>query len=327
MGGNTRLVLIMAGILLAGVAARFVRTEDRETRITFPALGTFATIIIETPRGTDPQPLLRGADSLIRHLERETGCFPGQGVEALNDAGRASLRELDPDLLDVILLSDSLQRATSGYFDPTAGALVRAWGFPDSPEVPSGETLDSCLRVTGWGLLELGRDSLIMRPGMRLDFGAVAKGHAVDRVFEYLVSRGASSCLVEVGGEVRCGGGRLWRVAVRHPRNRGYFRVFAMESGALATSGDYECYVLRGGVRYSHVINPFTGYPGDGAQSATVHAPSCAVADAFATAAVIGGREAVEGFTLGDRMGVLLLNADDDGEVFSWSTGVLPGTP
>jgi thiamine biosynthesis lipoprotein len=316
----------MAAVLVAGGAARLLRSEDRETRVAFPALGTFATIIVETPRSIDPQPLLRGADSLLRHLELETGCFPGQGVEALNDAGRASLRELDPDLSGVILLSDSLCRATSGFFDPTAGVLVRAWGFPESPEIPDRETLDSCLRITGWGLLELRRDSLIMRPGMRLDFGAVAKGYAVDRVYEYLVSRGASSCLVEVGGEVRCGGGRLWRVAVRHPRNRGYYRVFVLESGALATSGDYECYIVRGGVRYSHIINPFTGYPGYGSQSATVYAPTCAVADAFATAAVIGGMEAVQGFDMGEGMGVLLLNAGEDGEVSSWSTGVLPDT-
>ncbi len=326
MGRNTRLVLILAAVFLAGVAARVLRGGNRESRVTFPALGTFATVVVETPRGTDPQPLLRGADSLLRHLEMETGCFPGQGVEALNRAGRASLRELDPDLVRVILLSDSLHRATLGCFDPSVGPLVRAWGFPDSPEVPDRETLDSCLRVTGWGLLELDRDSLVMRPGMMLDFGAVAKGYAVDRVFEYLRSRGASSCLVEVGGEVRCGGDRLWRVAVRHPRNRGYFRVFAMESGALATSGDYECCLVRDGVRYSHIINPFTGFPGDGAQSATVHAPTCAVADAFATAAVIGGREAVEGFDPVEGMGVLLLTVGEDGEVSSWSTGVLPDT-
>ncbi len=283
-------------------------------------------MIVEAPHDLDPEGMISGADSLLRSIEAETGRFPGQGVCVINTTGGAALSGLGPHMLRVLELSDSVFNATGGLFDPTAGALVDAWGFPDDPHFPLEAELDAAMAVTGWHLLEFRNDSIVLPEGMKLDFGAVAKGYAVDQVYEYLVSHGARSCLVEVGGEVRCGGERLWRVAVRHPRNSGYYGVYEMRSGALATSGDYECFLIHEGVRYSHLIDPFTGFSGTGAQSATVYAASCGRADAYATAAAVGGREAVEGFDMSGVLGILLLTEDENGEVSEWSTGVLPNS-
>lgn len=311
---------------MAGFLIRVSRPGPKETRRTFPALGTFATIVVETGPGTDPDALIRGADSILKSIERETGRFPGQGVAFLNETGASAVSDLAPDLVRVLSVSDSVTSATGGLFDPTSGALVEAWGFPHDPRFPDAETLDAALSVTGWGLIAFRNDSLVLPPGMKLDFGAVAKGYAVDRVYEYLIASGVSACLVEVGGEVRCGGGRSWRVAVRNPRGPGYAAVFEMRSGALATSGDYECFLVRDGISYSHLIDPFTGYSGTGAISATVYAGTCARADAFATAAAIGGPDAVQGFDLTGVHGILLLMEEEGGEVTPWSTGVLPNT-
>jgi thiamine biosynthesis lipoprotein len=308
------------------VAIRLSRPRAAEARRTFPALGTFATVIVETPPDLDPEAMISGADSLLRRIEAETGRFPGQGVWEINMARGAALSELGPHMLGVIALSDSVFRSTGGLFDPTAGALVDAWGFPDHPHFPEEAELKRALGATGWQLLEFRNDSILIPEGMKLDFGAVAKGYAVDRAYEYLVSRGARSCLVEVGGEVRCGGERLWRVAVRHPRNSGYYAVYEVRSGALATSGDYECFLIHDGVRYSHLIDPFTGFSGTGAQSATVLAETCGRADAYATAAAVGGEEAVRGFDMSGVLGILLLKEDESGEVLPWSTGVLPNS-
>jgi thiamine biosynthesis lipoprotein len=283
-------------------------------------------VIVEAPQDLDPEGMISGADSLLRAIGSETGRFPGQGFCVINAAGGAALSELGPHMLRVLALSDSVYHATGGLFDPTAGALVEAWGFPDNPHFPSQAELDEALGATGWQLLNFRNDSILLPEGMKLDFGAVAKGYAVDRAYEYLISRGAGSCLVEVGGEVRCGGGRLWRVAVRHPRNTGFYAVYEIMSGAVATSGDYECFLIHDGVRYSHLIDPFTGYSGTGAQSATVFAETCGRADAYATAAAVGGHEAVGGFDMNGVLGILLLTEDEDGEVSSWSTGVLPNS-
>lgn len=289
-------------------------------------MGTFATVIIEVRDDIDPEAIITGADSLLRLVESETGRFPEQGFHAINMTGRAALSDLRPHMLEVLALSDTVFHATGGYFDPTAGALVEAWGFPANPRIPSEAEISCALGATGWQHLQFEGDSLLLPAGMKLDFGAVAKGYAVDRVYEYIVSRGATSCLVEVGGEVRCGGSRLWKVAVRHPRNDGYFTVFELRAGALATSGDYECFLVHEGERYSHLIDPFTGYSGTGAASATVFAETCGMADAYATAAAVGGREAVQGFDMSGVHGILLLTCDGYGEVSQWSTGVLPNS-
>lgn len=325
-GKGLRLAVVLLLLLVAGLLARLSTPSPVESRRTFPALGTFASIVLVTDRDADPEALFRGADSLLRQIELETGRFPGQGAALLNQKGAEALSGLPPHLLRVLAVSDSVRSATGGLFDPTSGALVEAWGFPHEPGYPGEEEIGRALSVTGWDLLTFRNDSVILPPGMKLDFGAVAKGYAVDRVFEYLSARGVRACLVEVGGEVRCGGDRSWRIAVRNPRGQGYAAVFSMDSGALATSGDYECFVMHQGVRYSHLIDPFTGFPGTGAASATVHASTCARADAFATAAAIGGPESVRGFDLAGVHGILLLLEQEDGEVTSWSTGVLPNT-
>ena len=308
------------------VAIRLSRPRVTEARRTFPALGTFATVIVEAPGEIDHEAIISGVDSLLRRIETETGRFPGQGVWEMNMTRGAALSGLGPHSRSVIALSDSVFNATGGLFDPTTGALVEAWGFPDDPHMPGEAALEEALGATGWQLLEFRDDSILIPEGMKLDFGAVAKGYAVDRAYEYLLSRGARSCLVEVGGEVRCGGERLWRVAVRHPRNGGYYAVYEVRSGALATSGDYDCFLMQEGVRYSHLIDPFTGFSGTGAQSATVFAETCGRADAFATAAAVGGEEAVRGFDMSGVLGILLLTEDESGEVLPWSTGVLPNS-
>ncbi len=309
-----------------GFLVRLSRPRTAETRKVFPALGTIATIVLETSPSTDVQALFRGADSLLCLIESETGRFPGQGVYELNERGSASLSELNPHLLRLLAVSDSLHEATGGLFDPTAGALVETWGFPHNPVVPESSAIAAALLVTGWNAVVFRNDSIILPEGAKLDFGAVAKGYAVDMVYEYLFSRGVLSCLVEIGGEVRCGGERLWRVAVRHPRNEAYIAVYEMDSGALATSGDYESFLIDDGVWYSHLIDPRTGYPGRGSLSATVYAGTCGAADAFATAAAIGGPSGLQGFAMGDVLGILFAVQNEEGEVATWSTGVLPNT-
>lgn len=325
-GRSTRLAILLVLLPAAALLFRLSRPRVTEARVTFPALGTFATIILETDSRVDPERIFRGADSLLRVLESETGRFYGQAVYSLNENRRAALADLNQDLQGVISLSASFHGSTLGLFDPTAGALVEAWGFPHDPVYPGAAAIDSLLEVTGWDRVIFRNDSIILPPGVRLDFGGVAKGYAADAVYRYAMSMGARSCLVEIGGDIRCGGDRLWRVAVRHPRNEGYHTVFLVDSGGLATSGDYESFFYHEGARHTHLINPFTGYPEPGIQSATVFASTCAEADAFATAGAIGGPDAALGFSSEGVFGIIMILEDTEGEETVWRTGVLPST-
>lgn len=242
----------------------------------------------------------------------------------------------------VLELAWRVREETEGAFDPTVGPLVDAWGFgaPGRGDEPTPPDEDQLLELqAAVGAIELSSTNRQLRKLhalSALDFSAVAKGWAVDRVSADLTAAGHANHLVEVGGEVRTSGqsgaGGPWRVAIERPptpgeaaeasRNKVYLRlgfgrgsetpppgvqqVLEFTDGALATSGDYRNYWERDGVRYSHTIDPRTGRPVEHAlASASVIHESCAVADAYATALMVLGPD--EGLRWADRNGVAAL--------------------
>lgn len=192
---------------------------------------------------------------------------------------------------------------TDGAVDPTLGALVDLWGFgpagaraADAP-LPADDEIDAARARSGWQALRLNREAQgAMQPGgMTLDFSGIAKGHAVDRVSDRLTALGATSHLVEIGGELRGRGvkpdGQPWWVEIEQPPGSPSPRtLMALIDVAMATSGDYRRAFSHDGRRYSHTIDGRTGRPVDnGLASVTVIHPSAMKADAFATALTVMG--------------------------------------
>jgi len=192
---------------------------------------------------------------------------------------------------------------TNGAVDPTLGALVDLWGFgPPGPRpallpVPSDEEVETALKISGWRRLRLNRDAraAMQVGGMKLDFSGVAKGHAVDRVSDRLIQLGATSHLIEIGGELIGRGvkpdGQPWWVEIeRAPGSEAPRTVAALFDIAVATSGDYHRAFEHDGRRYPHTINGSTGRPVDnGLTSVTVFHASAMKADAYATALTVMG--------------------------------------
>jgi len=217
-----------------------------------------------------------------------------QGVWALSQA-----------FWTVLDASMNLADDTDGAVDPTLGALVDLWGFGPpgrriGPAVPSDEEVAEALAVSGWQKLRLNRDARgAMQPGgMKLDFSGIAKGHAVDRVSDALTRLGATSHLVEIGGEMKGRGvkpdGQPWWIGLEEPPGAPSTRtVAALADIAVATSGDWRRAFEHEGRIYPHTINGKTGNPIDnGVTSVTVFHASAMVADAWATAlTVIGPQE------------------------------------
>ena len=286
------------------------KTEYVEVSRTFPVLGTFATVIV-TIDSADTQIAFRKADSLLTYLDTQLGRFSETGqLYHLNTTYGVSV---DSELAELIRRSDTLVRATNSNFDPTLGILSRIWAFPEPVSVPDSTDISAALPFTGWETrVHIEEDTITIEPGTEMDFGAIAKGHAVDRTFDLLMDLGATECLVEVGGEVRCGSrtGRIWLIGVRHPRLENFSGVLAIESGAVATSGDYECYFIENGLRYSHLLDGETGFPSRKSVSATVFADDCATADAIATAAAVAGPEEAALFGLSTFKGMLIITED-----------------
>ncbi len=211
--------------------------------------------------------------------------------------------EVSPETMAVFAEARRIGELTDGAFDVTVGPLVDAWGFGprDRREDLGRAAIDGLRAHTGWDKLIVNEaESTLAKldPELRCDLSAIAKGYAVDGVSEALTTMGLPSHMVEVGGEVYAAGlnaeGRPWRIGIEKPPEDGggMHRVVGLDGLALATSGDYRNYFERDGKRYSHEIDPATGRPIEHrTASVSVLEPSCAAADALATALIVLGED------------------------------------
>jgi len=200
----------------------------------------------------------------------------------------------------VIQTAFQIYEETDGRFDPTLGPLIELWGFSrkEKQAFPQDDAIASARSQMGMADIRLENQSIQKsRDGISLNLSAIAKGYGVDAAFESLRALGFMNYLVEVGGEVRVAGSKPgptpWRVGIETPKyglsiQRDLFSVAQLKDVAMATSGDYRNYFEYEGKNYSHIIDPGTGYPvASPIASATVIAPNCTLADAFATAFMI----------------------------------------
>lgn len=219
-------------------------------------------------------------------------------------------------------------RATEGAFDVTLGPLVDAWGFgPDGTPrtVPTADVLEALRVHTGLDKLRLDAPvSSVVKAhrALEINLSGIAKGYGVDRVATRLVSEGHPDHLVEVGGEMRAGGsnaGASWRIGIERPgslpEGRRTQRIVPLDDAAgLATSGDYRNFVVRDGVRLSHIIDPRSTRPIDHAlASVSVLADDCATADAWSTGLMVLGEEEGMRVALAHGLAALFLVRDGDG--------------
>ena len=216
---------------------------------------------------------------------------------------------------------------TEGAFDPTVSPLINAWGFGFKSGIPvTPAVVDSLWQLVGMERVSLADGRLLKDDArMTLDFSAIAKGFAVDVVVSFLRARGVENYLVEIGGEVAARGrnarGELWRVGIDTPDENNVAggeiqEVVVLDDAALATSGNYRNFRIVDGKRVAHTIDPTTGYPAvHSLLSATVLAPDCMTADAYATAfMVLGVEKSLEIAERHDGMEAYLIYAVDSAE-------------
>ena len=183
---------------------------------------------------------------------------------------------------------------TDGAFDPTWAALWGLWDF-ESEKIPSDESLQSALDLIDWKHVELNDNHCkLLKPGMKIGLGAIGKGIALDKCKDVLHSNKIDNYIIVAGGQVLVSGlnnGKKWRVGIRKPdglRNELAY-VLDLTNTCISTSGDYEKYFEKDGIRYHHIINPKTGMPARGTKSVTVITPNATLADALSTAFFVMG--------------------------------------
>ena len=297
-------------------------------------MGTLAEIKVYT---TDLEGVVAVFDRSMAELARiealTTPHDPASELSRLNAAAGGTPVAVGPELDDMLRLGLEISRLTGGAFDPTAGPLVEAWGFPEHPALPGDEARERAIALVDWrevarlddtfpvaaGGGRVERAWRLARPGMAVDLGGLAKGWAVDAAADIAAEKWGN-CLVNVGGDLVVRGakpgGRPWTIGVQDPRDPGeIFLKLALADGmAVATSGDYQRNFEKDGVIYHHLLDPATGRPARGANSATVIATTCALADAWATAAfVLGAEEGVRMLEAMPNLEGILAVVDESG--------------
>jgi thiamine biosynthesis lipoprotein len=194
-------------------------------------------------------------------------------------------------------------KSTKGNFDPTVYSLVNAWGFgPGKKQKIEQKVIDSLLQFVGFELIELKGDHVVKKdPRVALDFNAFAQGYSVDVVSDFFKSKGVTSFIVEIGGEVYANGrqanGKNWLIGIEQPYDNKETgnplkEIIKVNYLAVATSGNNRRFFIEDGVKYAHHIDPKTGYPAKNTLlSASVFAEKCIVSDATATGLLVMGLE------------------------------------
>lgn len=270
----------------------------------------------------------KGIDSVITAVNQSLSTYiPKSDISKINQGDTTVV--VDEMFKDVFTLSRKLNKVTSGYFDPTVGTLRNAYGFGDTEglKVLDSTTIDSLMQYVGWDKVTLTEDDKIQKtyPEIYFDFNAVAKGYGVDKVAEYIASKGFDNYLVDIGGEVVASGTNLnkqqqWTVGVENldskVENRTATVLVNLSDKAMAGSGNYRKNRVDPitGKQYVHTLNPLTGSAErSDVLSATIIASDCATADAWATSCMAMGLEQSKEALKGQEVAAYLVY---DGGVF-----------
>lgn len=230
-------------------------------------------------------------------IEKKFSRYRSDSVTALIHEQRGRWIEVDEETAALLDFAGECFAISGGLFDITSGILRRAWTFDGGDRVPEAAAIERLVAHVGFGKLTWRRPRLLLPPEMELDFGGIGKEYAVDRIHDLLCERCPAPFLVNLGGDLRASRrppGGPWQVGIERPDRTHEARlILELEHGALATSGDSRRFVLRGGVRYSHILDPRTGWPVHGApRSVSVAASSCIEAGLLATLAMLHGAQA-----------------------------------
>ncbi|MDR2979801.1 MAG: FAD:protein FMN transferase [Bacteroidales bacterium] len=283
-------------------------------------LGTYYQITYE---GKENANLQKQVDSLLRHYSHEFSIF--DTTSALFQINTNRKVVLGLDFVELLEKSLNISEMTNGAFDVTVAPLVTHWGFgPEAFFRTDTHLIDSLRTFVGFRKIAI-NNNLLSKTDERiqLNFNAVAKGYIVDKVAEFIINQYFNNFIVDIGGEVICHGKKNnvpWKVGIQTPtkdRNGDFASLytFPLTDRAVATSGNYRNYIENNGERYTHIIDPATGFPQkSNLLSVTVIAEDCLTADALATAfMVMGVEKSLHFLTQNPQYAALFILAEKDG--------------
>ena len=299
------LASFLLGVVLLSLAGCSKAPRDT-TLLSGATMGTTYTIsLVATLTAAQQQQLQAAVDGQLASINQSMSTYIDDSeLSRLNRSEPGSWQQISDDLFQVLRLSQEIAELSQGGFDVTVGPLVNRWGFgPDFTitQIPTETEIETLLERIGAEHVVLASDGPKVKRAkpVYIDLSAVAKGYGVDKLAELLLEKGYNDFLVEIGGEIRVSGtnkhAKPWRIGIETPvasLQKLVQKAVSLSNTSIATSGDYRNFFERQGQRYSHTIDPRTGYPvKHNLVSVTVLDPLCARADALATAFNVLGYE------------------------------------
>jgi FAD:protein FMN transferase len=313
----------------------FTAAAQGAIRIQGQTMGTSYHITYFDEHGRDLKPAI---DSLLVKVNAAINTYdPHAEVSRFNKSSRG-VKFVLPYFYPVLEKALEVARISHGAFDPTIMPLVNAWGFgPAKSTAFTPSTIDSLKRFVGFEKIVLTKDSVLKRdPRVQLDFGGIGQGYGADLIIEFLRSRGIANMLVELGGEgVACGRNleknKPWQIGITDPHStyeNQFFKAYVtLTDKSFTTAGNYFNYREIDGKKYSHTIDPISGYPVDlPLLSASVFAADCMTADAWDTAfMVMGHTKAIEVLNKHPELDAILFYTGAAGKTETYITeGIRP---
>ena len=225
---------------------------------------------------------------------------PNSQTSKINKYAGIKSIKVDNELFNLIERAIHISKLSDGAFDISYASMDKIWKFDGSmTTMPSKEKITNSVKKVGYQNIILDKKNstvYLKQKGMKIGFGAIGKGYAADMAKKLLISKGVTSGIINASGDMNTWGkqpnNENWKVAITNPMNKNkVFALLPISNGAVVTSGNYEKYVNFNGKRYTHIIDPRTGYPATGILSVTVFAPKAELADALATSIFIMGKE------------------------------------
>lgn len=289
-------------LVLAVVAVYFYRANQQQEAVKIEG-ATMGTSYHITYFDREKRNFKDDIDSLLLLVNRCINTYdPSSDISRFNYTQNSVRFEL-PYFYPPLAKSLEVVKASGGAYDPTVMPLVNAWGFgPAKPLNPDSLQVDSIRRLVGFEKLQFNRDSVWkLDPRVQLDFGGIGQGYGADVIVDFLTSKGIKNMLVELGGEGMAIGknletGKPWEIGILDPNsdyaNQFFIANVSLRDQSFTTSGNYFNYRIVNGQKFSHTIDPATGFPVEhNLLSASVFAQDGATADAWATALMVMGLE------------------------------------
>lgn len=264
-------------------------------------MGSRFEITVVAKDSTEAKDYIDLAVGEITRIEKLISSWdPASQTSEINRNAGIKPVKVDEELYNLIGRSVEISKLTNGAFDISFASLDKIWKFDGSmTEMPSKEAIEQSVAKVGYKNIILDPENFtvfLKLEGMKIGFGAIGKGYAADKGKKLLMEKGVSAGIINAAGDMNTWGkqpdGEFWKVAITNPMDKNKaFALLPLKDNAVVTSGNYEKYVTFNGIRYTHIIDPRTGYPATGIISATVFAPKAEIADALATSIFVMGKD------------------------------------